>query len=191
MIKRLIKSLYLRNKELALEKSLKHCHVRGVHSIVLDENKDGKMIRLFYATPSHKLDTPVAFHCHKTDLTLFKIFGEIHHLLFTQNQRQEFKRYIFESAITGKGEFKSSGKQYKDVSLTALSPYQFLKGETYHSITVPAKEQAAWLVLEGEDNANYDHVVFSQQDLNKWTAENLYQKFDKLELQETIDFLTS
>lgn len=201
----IIKALFEANKELAIKKSLMHCHVRGLHSVVLSEGVDGKLIRMFVATQTHLMTgaDSLAFHTHHCDITLVPVVGEFTNLVLTEGSRssknKRFKKFRFQSPLkTGSkesGSFKSLNSDawcgVVPTTFHAEGPSVTLKASEFHSVSVPPNTAAAWLVVEGEEDPERPDYVLSNERLQDWTAENFYKPFDTPTLGELVAFVTS
>lgn len=206
-IQRQIKELYEKNKELSLEKSLLHCHVRGMHSIVL--GKDGEdFIRIFVATPLHQLigiGKGIAFHNHHCDLEFHHVSGIMYNHKLSLNVRPSsggdfFDCFKFNSPITK--EDKGSFVKYGDTSLWSMvkrddfilqenDNFFHMDKKEVHSVTCPKGEFSVWLIKESNHDPEHQCLTYSTQDLTKWTDRGLYQKFDQQTLDEYVDFVVN
>ena len=157
--------------------ALLNCHVRGMHSIVLNDDAIGRQ-RMFVATPGHELhknfmlnfgtiskDQSLAFHAHHCDITLIPIFGNIVNMTpyfgSLRSMKQEpwlCGQFKYDSAINGKsGGLKATGKgrALRDIWERKVTSPLMLKADEYHTIAVPEGESAAWLVFEGYEDNDY------------------------------------
>lgn len=198
-LQELVRHLYDANKELALKRSLKHCHIKGLHSVVLSEAPDGSLVRVFYATREHELLWPgdIAYHTHHCDLSFAVLGGTVVNWTPPTERSptrsvQQVCNYKFSSVIRdGQGGFERVGEPFNAVSVHeyfSAGDTFTMKAEVYHSVTVPQLSEAAWMLVEGEEDENFESVVYSPLDLDSWTADGLYEPFEnQQELDQVVD----
>jgi hypothetical protein len=182
--------------DVLLEKSLINSHCNGLDSIVVKDAP--RMIRMFVARADHDLwrNDPsggykfsVALHTHHCDVTLIPIFGEIHNVAFSKNGDlvRELEAFRYTSPINGQGEpgFTKLNTSKVPVKLKRerINKPTYLKASDYHSVFVPYGSTAAWWVWEGKEDEAYSSVVWSDDELEKFSfrALNLPMTEDRLE----------
>lgn len=158
---------------------LKHCHVHGMWSIVLHDEKENR-IRIFFADTKHKLhlntkqfENPMtlAIHPHHCNVVLYPLFGNIHNITFTESQTKFFPDQInllklkYTSAILNTTpSIDVVGKQslYYDRNgdYKMYGPINMYAKEL-HTIWVPETYTAAWIVFEGKEDDTYENVMYS------------------------------
>lgn len=177
-----------------------NCHVAGMHSVVIGNTTDDKLIRMFVAEENHELwrnttdnmmkdsnnGLSIALHGHKTDITLIPLTGQVSNLIVTHNQHKgqliltpHMKAWEFKSHILGQGgEFVEVGypqPEHLCIDDSLLEYPVTLKSYQMHTIHVPKGETASWLIIESgryHDNAS---ICYSNADLSNWSSEGLYQ----------------
>lgn len=209
----LIKHLIENNMDEIVAKSILHCHVKGLHSIMLLE-APGKTIRLYIANNDHDLarnlldkkgmptqELSLSFHPHHCNLTLHVVKGtlinyEMERASVLDADAGLYRKHLYKSKIT-EGEMKFSFIQESALKLhkatrihtgEALSMY----AEAIHNVAVEAGSIAAWLVYEGKENEDYIPYCWSNTDLNKVRSEGLYipaSEFEIMELLRTADLI--
>lgn len=188
------------NKELILQKSLRNCHVQGLHSIVFSEY-DSKLTRLFLATREHTLwqnlpemrDQPltVAFHPHHCDNVFVGIAGTFINRLIYKSSSDDvasivLDKYLYHSQIRdGKSGFELLEKrliftEYETRRITKHNKF-LLRANDIHTVGVEAGTFAAWLIDEDKENPKYQPVCYSNADPNLTLGNNLYQPFSCME----------
>lgn len=161
-----------------------NCHCVGVDSIILNENP---IIRLFIANPNHELwrnDThewSVALHAHHCDITIVPILGFIYNKIETSYGIPTIlNEYQYESFIKGCGSFKSTFNNRSFRLRSELLTRSIKMGATdRHTIIVNKGHSASWIIIEGQENYNYNSNCYSNVDLTKFSFEGLYQPMSK------------
>lgn len=176
-----------------------NCHVTGLHSIMLIDTP-GQRVRLFYADTNHELwrneptrfkekGLAIGFHPHHCDLTLKVVQGKVLNWVVTEipntqstNRPLILNRYLHESAITQKGKISfsliSRDHHFTTKRLAVIGETIAIRlgANELHTVAVPEGESAAWLVMEGREDAEYDPFCYSNTDLEKVDFSKLYQK---------------
>jgi hypothetical protein len=204
-MKHLIKHLLRENQDEILNRSLKNCHCKGLHSIMLSETP-GKTIRLYVTEFDHEMDRnfpfefqdrglSIGFHPHHCNLTLYVVKGSIMNWVVKEIDKNEpenedrlnfnLDKYNYKSKITENE--MSFDLMEKDVKLETLGAFIYNKGmsiymtgDEIHTIGVAAKSITAWLVFEGREDPNYQSVCYTNSNPNIKDPE-LYQKFGSIE----------
>lgn len=182
----------MKRPQLTLQKSFLNCHVRGLHSIVFDEEKDGRLTRMFIHEPGGDLSigmNSIAAHCHRRDLKFTMLAGFLRNIIVINSDHvgPYAKIYDWHTPIGN-----PRGGNFTRVP-GAVSPwigensYTYIKGQTFslrgherHTVSCTTDSYTAWLIEEGDLNPNYDSTVWSFEDLENWNSEGLYQKFTSL-----------
>lgn len=166
--------------EIILEKSLVNCHVLGVDSLVLTNNR-----RFYAARKNHQLyeTDAVAIHPHHRDLTLEVVYGKLVNVIYDYSARGlQFNEYLYTSKITGNGgSFSKIGeKRLSTVWIEVLDPKEqvdptsFMSAYLLHTVRCIKNKPAGWLVHEGAEDPNYKSIAYSEKDLTGWTPDGLY-----------------
>jgi len=179
-MKALIKHYFKNNQKEVLAKSFLNCHIKGLHSIMLSDSP-GKMIRLYITDKNHELrENVLSVHSHHCNLTLICMHG-----LFMNKEYSEvdpdagskenssllytFNKFKYVSAIKeGESKFLLLGEQilrYKNIEYVYQGHSLYLEADQLHSVHVNQGEIAAWLVLEGEEDPDYESVCYSTNNL--------------------------
>lgn len=181
--------------------ALKDCHVRGLDSIMLHEEPQNR-IRMFFAHQHHELyrndpkglmpGQSLALHAHHCDVMLVPLFGPV--LNYVVNLREDedglYRQCAYSSAISdGKGGLVKTGKRfsatavadsYLDKTPGGLRLFAF---ET-HGIFVPHGVSAAWLVIEGREDAGYDKMCYTQNPV--FDSEGMYEPMSNTEAHDIL-----
>ena len=206
MNQRLLRLLIESRKDFVLEKSCRDCHVWGVDSLVLDDSD--KMIRMYVARSNHELwknyykPTSVAIHPHHCDLTLNHVYGGVFNISYIKSDKfnlasfrrsNNFKIWQYDSKLrNGKGSFEEKGyahlycssyKKMNDGEKIQMNAYEL------HTMFVPEKELAAWIVEEGVEDKDYQPICYSNEDLQNFNSEGMYGKMDEAYLDELLEEL--
>lgn len=161
--------------------ALKDCHVRGLDSIMLHEEPQNR-IRMFYAHRDHELHLndprfdvqmpaqTLALHSHRCDVRLVPLFGPV--MNYVVDLREEpngrFHECEYRSAIRqGEGRLERTGKRFAVDSMSHSylneTPHGLaLVACELHGVFVPEGCSAAWLVIEGEEDPEYDALCYTQ-----------------------------
>ncbi len=167
-----------------------NCHVHGLHSVVLHD-EPGNRLRMFYAAPDHKMawsgvptePMPLAIHTHHCDVKLVGIMGRASSRCYRIDASSdlELQKCRFDSAITGGGQLVARGRTRRlglvgAYQLGGSDPSQWLEADELHTVAVPQGEEAAWLVIEGANDPDYQSVCYTNQP--EWKPFGLYKKAD-------------
>lgn len=175
--------------------SFLNCHMEGVHSLSVGTTEDGKLIRMFIAERHHRLwrnsmtnfrmgVQSLAFHNHKSDITIIPLNGFIFNISLCPENSDErkfaFNEFIYHSAIVDRnaGYFSKTGKSISmGIKRHRVSQPLFLEAETLHTISVPINTSASWLIIEGDDaDEDIEYLSYSASDLSQWSSVGLYQE---------------
>lgn len=176
-----------RAKRGEIKNAIRNCHVSGLHSVVLHD-EPGNGIRMFYADECHGLawneggrdPMPLAIHSHHRDITLVGVFGAAESLRYHigGDGGVRLTKCRFESAITGKrgGELVSRGVTrhlwMHERTVLSLGVESHLAADELHTVTVPPRTPAAWLVIEGAEDPDYVSTCYTNRP--SWDAGFLY-----------------
>ena len=180
-----------------------NCHMQGVHSLSVGTTDDGKLIRMFIAERHHKLwqnsmthfakgVQSLAFHNHKSDITIIPLSGVIYNISLSKRDREEdnfvFDEFIYHSTIvdSNAGYFSKTGNSLSmGVKRHRVSQPLFLEADTLHTISVPVNTSASWLIIEGDDACDdMDYLSYSASDLSNWSSAGLYQEPTSQKVEE-------
>jgi hypothetical protein len=188
----LIRHLLLENPEQILARSLKNCHVKGLHSIMLRE-RAGETLRLYIATEQHELyldDTNLnlAYHPHHCNISIDVIQGWVYNKTVEVNPQGHLilDRYLYNSEIT-RGKIGFQLLQPKDRLKEIDNEYLrrgdgvYLKASDIHIVHLSQGYSASWLVYEGKEDRSYQPFCWSNKDLENLDTTGLYQKFENFE----------
>lgn len=178
--------------------ALMHCHVRGLASVMLHD-EPGNRVRLFYATTEHEMwrnehpltrEMNLAVHPHHCDLTLALVFGRVCNTRFVAlpSEAGDFHECRYDSAINGgAGGLARTGKTFvlQKVQQGWLYPSgDRMRADELHSIYVPKGEQAAWLVLEGNENPSYQPVCYTRNPV--FDPAGMYQPMELVDVERLL-----
>jgi hypothetical protein len=191
-MRELIRHLWHNNREHVLRSSYMNCHARGLHSIMLLDDP-GKRIRLFVTDRSHKCwkaDEAIGYHAHHCAITIQAVHGWLENIVVGDAdgpvQLQELGRYEYTSPIVSgltSGQFKRVGTTLfkgRKTELLRNSSVE-MRASEIHTVRVPRKEIAAWLVYEGREDPNYKPITWSRTDLEHFDWTGMYRRMRELE----------
>lgn len=186
--------------------SLQNTHAIGLYSIVFEVGPP--MIRMYFADSNHELwknelqflsetevqfphEMSIAVHSHRQDITLVPIFGSIFNLVFSRVKTNYDRSIILNSykysspIINQIGKFNLCSKQslFYSSDLLPLQENKCLEAHELHTVFIPRNTMAAWFVLEGEKDQNYDSACYSNSDLENFDFTNLYNSLTLTELE--------
>jgi hypothetical protein len=190
-MRNLINHFFKNNSEEILKKSLKNCHVKGVHSIMLSE-APGKTIRLYIATEDHNLykrsGLQVAFHPHHCNITIDVISGSIDNWMIVLDDRGDIllDKYLYRSKILEGGmsfELIETDLFFETALIDTINKGEsaFMKADQLHTINIKRGERAAWFVYEGLEDVNYQPYCYSDIDPKTIDTTDFYKPFENLE----------
>lgn len=208
-MKTLIQHLWRTHQAEIIQKSIMHCHVRGLHSIMLLDSPE-KLIRLFVADAGNemyfnkrdnftKMPMSIGFHPHHCDLTLYCIKGDFINWTVTDNIKENditkfpAKKYLYTSKIKDEnGGFKKIEDCFLKTIKTTMILEQdsvFLPANTIHTISCEPNKVTAWLVFEGKEDPNYKPYCWSNTDLENINLSDLYQKPTVYDIQRLLNLV--
>lgn len=165
---------------------IRNCHAIGLHSIVLTTYPDGRpRVRMFVAEPNHRLGenrngSIVGFHAHRADLVLTRLYGRVCNVsaynIEGARGTVQIRTWRYTSPlIEQEGGFSRVGT----AGMVIYYPTPFMRLElpaaALHTIYVPAGDRAAWLVTEGDRTAEYNDIVYTDTDLERFDFSGMYE----------------
>lgn len=164
MIETMIRTMVHLADDATLELSRFDCHVKGLHSIPV-ENVDGKLKRLFFTTSKHELykncdisGLVLGAHSHRYDLQLTGLIGDVYNVMI---ERGEGVR-LFEHCYFNESKIVNSGETLGYIESIHKLGRIFLPHSKIHTIYVPRGAMACWLVEERKTRS--DHTVLLRSD---------------------------
>jgi hypothetical protein len=197
MLSRVVQALWNQNNEKIVANSVHNCHAHGVDSIVLVDAPEQR-IRLFSATKSHTLwknsgehTYSVAYHPHHCDVTLIGVTGELYNIVIEQSDKGNIllSKFEYKSQFNGKGGFKFDTKErFKQPSMSNIwaGKFRSMKAEDIHTIYIPKGKEASWIVVEGNENPEYESVCYSNDDLECFSFKGMYTNMNEYEVKKTL-----
>ena len=171
-MKPLIQHLWRNHQAEIIEKSFMHCHVKGLHSIMLLDAPE-KMIRLFVADIGNQMyfnkrDTfktmplSLGFHASHCDMTISCIKGDVSNWIVTDTMKDDdplkfpVKKYLHTSQIkTGLIGFQKESESFLKTLKTSIilqGDSLFIPAKTIHTFSCDPNKITAWLVFEGKED---------------------------------------
>jgi len=157
-------------------KGLHDCHAEGLESIMLHDIP-GNRIRMFVARENHtlwqnerriNLQFSLGIHAHHCDVRLIGAHGPVYNDLYglVPHPRGDFQKFAYRSEITSgqSGTIEPTGEfaYAKRFDRCALQDsYSDMPAHMLHTIYIPKQHAAAWLVVEGEEDPDYNSVFWS------------------------------
>ena len=149
-----------------LMKSRFNCHLKGLHSIVLEDN-GGSLTRCFLAEKSHNLHSndrhkslmlSLGVHNHRYSLEIEGVTGSAVNYTFVESSMGVgCKCYRFYN----KDEVELLGNRSlmlkKQIELTD-GRLLLLGKNDLHTVFVPRREAASWIVVEGLEEADHTNL---------------------------------
>ncbi len=184
------------------------CGARGVHSLLL-VNTPAQRVRLIYTDEDHVLwkndpqwyrvkGMSIGFHPHHCDLTIKVILGKIVNWVIKEIDwmaMNSFRldRYLYKSRILTDSDIGFTFSK-KDVQFITKRLGIYREGATIsldatdiHTVAGYEKQEAAWLIIEGEEDENYKPYCYSTQPLEKMCFDGLYRPATADEVRNIID----
>lgn len=211
-----LKHLIKTNTKFIVENSYHDVHAVGVDSLMLYKSPD-LGIRVFIAQEHHELyrnmpfsikpfrgsELSVAVHRHRYPVTLIPIAGHVYNIEFFDAETYVpgfekvievcLEEFAYHSALKGVGSFKSR-LRYKNFFQNEqnfempLNVPIHMDMDQYHTVYVPERQKAVWLVLEGrEDEEKYESLSYSNTNLEQFKFSGMYEKMS----EETVYTLLS
>lgn len=215
-MKELVRHLVQQNLKEILADSLMHCHVKGLHSIML-LNSPGKTIRLYISMPDSELISNnfvpdfvdgsdgmvLGIHPHHCDLRLHCIQGilynqqfEVYQGLRTQEQcsKHKFDEYVYRSAINS----SNPGFALIEKNITLVHTQEqvlhvdstvAMPAKILHTVSCIGGKITAWFVYEGREDISYRSVCYSKKDLTTFDPRKL-GLYQPMEIDQLLNLLT-
>ena len=105
--------------------------------------------------------------------------------------KEDLAPFLYRSAIRGEspgftrlGEAVERGVSFLRLAEGSLT--LSLRADQQHTITVAKGVAAAWLVVEGEEDANYVPVTWSNDDLERFDFSGMYRSMTSSECEEML-----
>jgi hypothetical protein len=186
-----------------VERSLLHCHLRDVHSLLFSDAPE-RRIRLFVADIGNELwknsqsriiageKMSVAFHPHHCNVTLHVVKGElVNWLIYFGNVGiNTYTRFQYNSQIRDAGiSFTPVGEdrlEYTRPIKLGVNDYHIMRAEEIHTVSTPKDQIVAWFVYEGKEDPAYQPLSWSNAPLDQMSFEGLYQKPDEKDVRELL-----
>lgn len=184
---------------------LKNCHVKGLHSIILQGPTDGSepTIRMFCTGRDHLMNytyysphNRLAVHPHRRDLTLVPLRGDVYNAsLRAVRATAATERFIalkecrYSSALLdGEGSLVPTGEYYNLLGRYNRLPESglFLPAKQLHHITTVRAHSAAWLILEGDKDKSYDPVCYTHDP--QFCTKDMYIPMTQEEVLKALSF---
>ena len=169
----------------SLDMSLADVHAKGVFSLVVGGNENGKLTRIFIATKKIR-PFDIQFHSHCYDLKIGVIKGSFEHHIATQKSSGinslnlvHMKKYKYTSPLRG-----GIGLQEDDEVMYHLSSYHipvggeiYLESDDIHSVSV--SKGSMWIVQEQGFNRDSSIVLGT-----KFVTDGLYNKPEQFQVND-------
>lgn len=177
------------------------CHVKGLHSIVLNDAPENRT-RIFFTRGSHLLfqnttgwciptNMSLAIHAHHCDVQLVQIYGKVrtdhYDLVEDAEGYLEEARYVSAIATGDKGRLDATGRRFGVRACDSywLSPRGVrLRADVKHTVYVPFAEEAAWIVIEGEEDPDYESVCYTNN--LKFDADKHYRPMTQNQITDNL-----
>lgn len=208
-MKPLIQHLWRNHQAEIIEKSFMHCHVKGLHSIMLLDSPE-KMIRLFVADVGNqmyfnkrdnfpKMPLSLGFHAGHCDMTISCIKGDLGNWTVTDNVKEDdvlrfaVKKYTHTSHIkTGFIGFQKESDSFLKTLKTSIilqGDSLFMPARTIHTFSCDPNKVTAWLVFEGKEDPHYKPYCWSNADLDLGEFSDMYQKPNVYDIQRLLNLV--
>ncbi len=168
-----LKEIVARLEARAVLSGLLDCHIRGLHSIVLEERADGSLLRIFYATAranmdrlfSHNGHFQLGAHNHDKELSFKVLHGQVYNVSLDfaadlDQRAMNLFRYPFRSALTS-GAF-GLGPADGVRMLLSIQPLDSvtMRVTQIHTVLI-ASSKAVWVVDEGPRDPLAEKFIYS------------------------------
>lgn len=197
-MKTLVKHLVENHLDEIVEKSIFNCHCLGLHSIMLLDSPE-KTIRMYYSTAMSSMyknlpetflnkEMTLGFHSHHCNLTLECIKGrflnwEVSKQKSNENYSIQARAYKYQSKIKdGELQFKELGEVHLNTTAyrwVSVGEAVHMPADQIHTVATELGCDAAWLVYEGKEDAEYDSLCYSNSNPNLVDTTFLYVKPNK------------
>lgn len=183
------------NKKFVLANSFANCHIKGVHSIALSRDEEGRMMRMFVTDENHELKKhSLAIHPHRQNITLHCVKGMFYNFCYREDKvladdHSLYNKFIYESPI-----INQKGSFIKEKDKVELFNYKacyyrpgesvFMRATELHSVVCP-QQFNCWIVQEGQVDFNYKNIAYSKKTAIK-IEEDMYQPIKEEKLMEIV-----
>lgn len=182
--------------------ALKNCHVWGLDSVMLHDEPQNR-IRMFFANQHHELHRndpskptmpgqSLALHAHHCDVMLVPLFGPVLNYVVDLHEDADglYRQCAYSSAINdGAGGLVKTGKRFSATAVASSyldktpGGLHLVACET-HGIFVPRGVSAAWLVIEGQEDAGYDKTCYTQNPV--FDSDGMYGPMSVTEVRDIL-----
>lgn len=187
------------------EKCVKHCHAKQVHSLVLSELEDGRLLRVFVAMEGNELYKndyrneevmSVGYHNHRYDLELMVLKGSLtNYVVSKRNDGINLNSYGYQTGLQqGIGQPRISFISSVCIGMDRVDhlfkdDQIYLEANEVHSISTSKSEFVAWIILEGEGSSNYSAELYTNDLLEESSTADLYKTITKQEVDELLQLV--
>ena len=177
-----------------VQSSRANCHARGLHSIVI-----APRLRIFYAAPDHELyrngpgfSFSVGLHPHHCSLTLIRLMGKPRNIVEGAFPRLSLRMKLLEFRYASplrdneRGSFSATGRSRTFSLVSHPISHNEMDAHDLHTVFVPRGEEAAWAVVEGDEDPNYVPLTYSNDNLEDFDFDGMYQPVDEAFVRQTL-----
>ena len=137
--------------------SMKDCHIKGLHSIVLYCDKFDRLLRLYLTTPNHQmhnnmrddLNINLGVHNHRYDLQLTAVHGKAANITYRLSDSRCSNLRVDVYKYYNKDKYVKLDRAFLKRKSLKLIDNTFMDKSELHTVYVRANETASWLVQEG------------------------------------------
>lgn len=203
-----IKQLIRKNLDEVTNNSYLDAHAVGLHSLMVINKPDAR-VRMFFADHNHQMwfndpDTlgvplSIGFHSHNRHIQIRALKGVITNWVIApvnknqQNHTLTLSKFAYNSQI-----IHNDGCRFshiidnctfitKRLTTFASPSYITLDGNELHTVYVPRNQTAAWLVIEGAVNKQYEPVCYSNRRLDQCSFDHLYKRPTQSDILHIVD----
>lgn len=181
---------------------IRDCHVKGLHSIVLNQGQF--LDRVYITTEEHALhhnftlnaDMTLGVHAHNTGIVINQLYGRMTNMEYLDSplgmtygaMLHEVGHYWFESKIRGgEGKLHFLGMAHLwEHTQTELHPAQVLRldADQLHTVAVAEGQRAAWLIREFLPNRINPQYCYTRNP--NFQSQEIYQPMDDAACREML-----
>ncbi len=210
-----LRELIRKNAALVVKLSRTNCHVKGLHSLVVDQDDQGRLRRIFFTTPYSEIqerdgEADQAFpplrlsaHDHRYALQLTMLRGTMKHWILrpgghgvgpAEGHKLWTKQFRYQSPLIDghQGAFRQTG-----TGTFHLEDFRVLSRHSFNGprVTLPASvihtvatvgHFVAWEVQEGRPAKAYKGFAYSNENLEAFPFEQHYQTLPDLLAWEAL-----
>lgn len=137
--------------------SMKDCHIKGLHSIVLYCDKYERLLRLYMTTPNHQMHNNMrddlvinlGVHNHRYDLQLTRVHGNAANITYRLSDNRYSNLRVDVYKYYNKDSYIKQDRAFLRRKSITLIGNTFMDKSELHTVFVRANETASWLVQEG------------------------------------------